>query len=369
MIKIPAISGGGPTDRFKKVFWDAVTEKDVKTGLPLRGSIGVHWNVYTDLNSLNVDGQLLTNLCRLRINKINPRSVRPDDPLLSKISAGFLVKFYEFANQQAQPFFFIKNGASPLWLARNMGTYEYDGTHEFPHRIRYEIVRVVTEEEGKQRLGDGNKALFMMVPSSLPVDISHASLSQLTVAITKPNLETPVSTEAVPMSTVPEKPKRRTKKTTDAISTDATKQTNTVVVPKKGRPKKADLVKAPPVNTTFVVLTETTETTETAKSVSTDKPKRQRKVKKETVTSPHAVPTPPILVPEHIETNDEPLSVDSVELIKLTAFDIDGTGFYREPIKNKLFKQNKDGSIGPYVGRWSTKEAKIYEDIPDSDRE
>ena len=368
MIKIPAISGGGPTDRFKKVFWDAVTEKDPKSGLPIRGSIGVHWNVYADLNTLASDGQLFTNLCRLRVNKINPRSIRSDDPLLSKISAGFLLKYYEFANQTAQPFFFIKNGASPLWLARNVGTYEYDGTHEFPHRIRYEIVRVVTEEEGKQRLGDGNKALFMMAPSSLPVDVSHASLSQLTVAITKSNLETPVSTEAVPMSTVPEKPKRRTKKTTDAISTDATKQTNTVIVPKKGRPKKADLVKAPLVDTTLVVLTETTET---AKSVSTDttKPKRQRKEKKETVTSPPIVPTPSILIPEHIETNDEPLSVDSVELVKLTSFDFDGTDYYRDPIKNKLFKQNKDGSIGPYVGRWSTKEAKIYEDIPDSDRE
>jgi hypothetical protein len=160
------------------------------------------------------------------------------------------------------------------------------------------------------------------------------------------------------MSTVLEKPKRRTKKptevtltdTTKVASADTTKQTNTVIVPKKGRPKKAAPV-------------DTQETTKPKKE------KKEKKQTKETIPSPVIAPTPPILVPEHIETNDEPLSVDSVEFVKLTSFVADGTEFYREPIKNKLFKQNKDGSIGPYVGRWSTKEAKIYEDIPDSDRE
>ena len=363
MIKIPAISGGGPTDRFKKVFWDAVTEKDPKSGLPIRGSIGVHWNVYVDLNSLNTDNQLLTNLCRLHINKINPRSVRSDDPLLTKISAGFLTKFYEFANQTIQPFFFIKNGASPLWLARNVGTYEYDGTHEFPHRIRYEIVRVVTDEEGKQRLGDGNKALFMMAPDSLPSTVA----SYVTTKSTSESTETSMSTVA---TTITEKPKGRPKK--------AVNPTNTVIEPKKGRPKKVveptntDTVKVVLDNTTKVVLDNTTKVVSdnTTKVVLEAPVKRQKKVPtKATVPVTQTVTTPQILVPEHIETNDEPLSVDSVELVKLTAFDIDGTGFYREPIKNKLFKQNKDGSIGPYVGRWSSKEAKIYEDIPDSDRE
>jgi len=366
MIKIPAISGGGPTDRFKKVFWDAVTEKDPKSGLPMKGSIGVHWNVYADLGSLNTDGQLLTNLCKLRVNKLNPRSVKSDDPFLTKISAGFLAKFYEFANQQTQPYFFIKNGASPLWLAKNVGTYEYDGTHEFPHRIRYEIVRVVTEGEGRQRLGDGNKALFMMAPESLPLDVA---MSQH--ATTESNLETPVSAETMSSTTVATKPKRQTKKKLDTndttIATTATTatvtnenvQANTIIVPKKGRPKKTvEPVKVVAVDTPKVV------------SIEPKKERKQKTVNKISKISPlTTLVAPPILIPEHIETNDEPLSVDSVELIKLTSFDIDGTGFYREPIKNKLFKQNKDGSIGPYVGRWSTKEAKIYEDIPDSDRE
>jgi len=349
MIKIPAISGGGPTDRFKKVFWDAVTEKDPKSGLPIRGSIGVHWNVYADLRSLDTDGHLLTNLCRIRINKLTPRSVRSDDPLLTKMSAGFLTKFYEFANQQLQPYFFIKNGASPLWLARNVGTYEYDGTHEFPHRIRYEIVRVVTDEEGKQRLGDGNKALFMMAPESLPA-------SYVTTKSTLESTETSMSTVATvatvaTVTTVAEKPKGRPKKTVTA--------TNTVIEPKKGRTKKGIIA-----DTAKVVLDNTT------KVVSDAPVKRQKKVPtKAPIPVTQTVTTPPILVPEHIETNDEPLSVDSVELVKLTSFVADGTEFYREPIKNKLFKQNKDGSIGPYIGRWSTKEAKIYEDIPDSDRE
>jgi hypothetical protein len=58
-----------------------------------------------------------------------------------------------------------------------------------------------------------------------------------------------------------------------------------------------------------------------------------------------------------------------VELVRLQSFDANGVICYRDPVKNKLFKQNKDGSIGDYMGRWSTKESAIHEEVLDSDRE
>jgi hypothetical protein len=58
-----------------------------------------------------------------------------------------------------------------------------------------------------------------------------------------------------------------------------------------------------------------------------------------------------------------------VELVKLQQFDAKGISCYRDPVKNKLFKQNRDGSIGEYMGRWSTKELAIHEEVLDSDRE
>ena len=146
-MKIPAISGGGASNQFKKVFWESVTEKDATTGLPVRGSLGVHWNVYKDLRTL-AETDLFEQLLLCRVNKSNPRSPCPADPMISKIAAGFLKTFYEFCEQTEQPYFFIKNGASPLYLAEKTGPYLYDADHEFPHRLSYRVVRVVTESEG-----------------------------------------------------------------------------------------------------------------------------------------------------------------------------------------------------------------------------
>ena len=349
-MKIPAISGGGATAQFKKVFWESVTEKDATTGLPVRGSLGVHWNVYTDLRVL-AETNLLEQLLLCRVNKSNPRHPCPADPLISKIAAGFLKTFYEFCEQTEQPYFFIKNGASPLYLAEKTGSYVYDADHEFPHRLTYRVVRVVTESEGRQRLGDGNKAMFLMEPEHIPLRHLEPVNEPKAVAVTVPMpkaVATVATVAAVTAVAVTEKPKKGRKK----------KEENTVVTvpePKKGRKKKEETATA-------------IATTVTA----TEKPKRQTKSTKIsaiiTTTTTTAKQTQ-ILTSSHIETSDEPLSVDAVELVRLHQFDANGVSCYRDPVKNKLFKQNKDGTIGTYMGRWSTKESAIHEEVLDSDRE
>ena len=357
-MKIPAISGGGATSQFKKVFWAAVTEKDATTGLPQRGSLGVHWNVYRDLRGL-ASTNLLEQLLLCRINKISPRNPSLTDPLISKISAGFLKTFYEFCEQTEQPFFFIKNGAMPLYLVRKTSNYLYDSDHEFPHRIAYEFVRVVTESEGRQRLGDGNKAMFMMelegpilafaIDTSTDVSINTStdvSINTSTDVSIKepvielnPNLGNPIESVPEVMASI-EKPKRASKK--KAV-------TAVVKQERKPKPTKATKTTKTTTATTATAVTAVTATAATAATVTT-------------AVSSH-------LHPIHLETADEPLSVDSVELIKLQTFDANGTPVYRDPLKNKLYKQHTNGSIGPYIGRWSSKEERIYEDVPDSDRE
>lgn len=357
-MKIPAISGGGATAQFKKVFWESVTEKDATTGLPRTGSLGVHWNVYKDLGALAATN-LLEQLLLCRVNKSNPRHPCPADPIISKIAAGFLKTFYEFCEQTEQPYFFIKNGASPLYLAEKTSPYVYNPDHEFPHRLTYRVVRVVTESEGRQRLGDGNKAMFLMEAEHLPLRHLETvkELEAEAVAAPMPKTVTAIVATVATVATV-EKPKRGRKKKEDATTATATEPI--VPTPKKERKKKAD--------TTATTVSETVE----------DKPKRKATTKATaaktaTTTSITSITSAPkqnqVLTSQHIETSDEPLSVDAVELVRLQSFDANGVSCYRDPVKNKLFKQNKDGSIGTYMGRWSTKELAIHEEVLDSDRE
>jgi hypothetical protein len=76
-------------------------------------------------------------------------------------------------------------------------------------------------------------------------------------------------------------------------------------------------------------------------------------VKQETITA------------TYVEAEEDPLEV---EVIKVQAFTVDGKDYYRDPIKNKLYKRLTNG-VGPYVGRYSPKDQQLHEEIEDSDRE
>jgi hypothetical protein len=68
----------------------------------------------------------------------------------------------------------------------------------------------------------------------------------------------------------------------------------------------------------------------------------------------------------YVEAEEDPLEV---EVIKVQAFTVDGKDYYRDPIKNKLYKRLIGGGVGAYVGRYSPKDQHLHEEMEDSDRE
>ena len=271
MTTLYAISGA-ETKYFDVMFWNGVMEKRQEGAslIPIRGSIGVFWQLYQDLTVIGT-----ASLEKQRVNKVYPR--KPEDGVpMTAVNARALKAFFDFANQTEQPFFFVKKGTQPLWLVRKTSGYYYedrpDEPYWFPHRIQFEFVRLAEGTETAKRLGKGmntmtEREVFTPLPKPTPL----------------PQVEMP---------------------------------------PKK--PAKAAIKPA-------------------AKATSIE--------------------------PVYRETEEEPLDISTTEIIKVQSFEHDGTFFYREPIKNKLYAKKGNGSVGAYVGRWSPKELTLNTDIPDSDRE
>ncbi len=78
-----------------------------------------------------------------------------------------------------------------------------------------------------------------------------------------------------------------------------------------------------------------------------------------------------VSLPTHIESQLEEIDSEGyqIEYIKLSSFEANGTTYFRDSVKNKLYKKIKDKGIGAYVGRWNPDNESINIDIPDSDNE
>jgi len=261
-MKVPAISGA-EKDVFDTTFWRGITRRDGDR--PLEGSIGVYWHLYKDLRDVLDFG-------KEHVNPLDPRKPHLGAPIKTAVLT-LLRAFFDFAQQTEQPYFFIKKGTRPLWLVRKTGTYWYEDREGWnPHRISFEFVRDVTEEEGRAHTGIGIKTLFQM-------------------EMAEPKLGTaPIEEEMPP------------KKTTVA----------------KTKPKQADPV-------------------------------------------PGALKA---YAASHVETNDVPLVVEEVEIVRVVPLDVDGNSYVRDPVNNKVYKRT-----GAYVGRWSPKDERIHTEIPNSDDE
>ena len=59
----------------------------------------------------------------------------------------------------------------------------------------------------------------------------------------------------------------------------------------------------------------------------------------------------------------------AIEYVKLSSFEVGQTTYFRDSIKNKLYKKHKENRIGDYVGRYDSHTDSIRTDIPDSDDE
>jgi len=269
MNPIPAISGGD-TKLFETMFWKGVTETGKKKE-PLKGSIGVFWQLYKDVRTCASE----EDLKKQKVNKAAPRKSEEGAPMTT-VNARALLAFFHFAQQAEQPYFFIKKGCKALWLVRKTGPYYYDDRGDdlwYPHRIQFEFVRAVTEEEGVTRLGTGMNTMIWIAPSE-----------QLKLPAP------PAVGEAMP---------------------------------KKGK----------------------------------------------AVTATATVPIIPVVRPALVEQQGEPLVVEEIEVVKVRVFEHDGVLYYRDSIKNKLYKRGGSGAIGPYIGRWSTRDSVVVTDVPDSDEE
>lgn len=134
------------------------------------------------------------------------------------------------------------------------------------------------------------------------------------------------------------------------------------VKPKKRGPKKVDTVVAEPsANTT--VLTAPAP----VKKKRTVKPKI--KIVEEAMTSPIA-PTAPVQVPTAaIESTQDPLEGLEVIRIRVKKMEYDGTEYYLDSNKLKLYSLGSDKRPSAYVGRWDPRNEAIDREFPDSDAE
>ena len=303
---IPAISGA-ETTHFDTMFWKGVKEKQLlnKKTVPKTGSIGVFWHLYKDLRVLGTEA-----IPKQKINKIYPRAPE-DGKTITAVNAKALKAFYDWSQQTKEPLFFIKKGTQPLWLCKKVGGYYYEDRADdpfwYPHRIAFEFVRFATEAEGVKRLGIGmNTMIWIEKAEEIPK---------------------PVSPDQAEMP-----PKKTTATTAAAKPTKPTKPTERKI---ENPPKK-----------------------------------RLARRSKASTAEPETVVEPLVLQESiqatYVETEEEPLEV---EMIKVQAFELDGTDYYREPVKNKIYKRLTGGGIGPYIGRYSPRDEKIHEEIEDSDRE
>jgi hypothetical protein len=304
---IPAISGhSGP--HFDTGFWAGVQER--KDNQPLKGSLGVFWHVFRDLQTL-VPG----NLKKLESDNLKPdpteglKKALKDTFSLGTAAAKGLAEFYKWATDKDQTLFFVKKGTSCRWLVRKTGSYYYEEKPAdplwYPHRIPFEFVRAATEEEGIKRLGIGMNTMIW-IPYALPI-------------VSEPKLE----------------PK------------------NIVVMPPK---KKVD----PIVNTVVTPVTTKVE------------PKKARKKaepKPKPTVEPTHIPIPISLSPTYVEAIQEPLAVEETVIVKIRVFEHEGTSYFRDPVKNKLYTFKSPTSVGPYIGRWCPHTLAIVTDVPDSDVE
>ena len=304
---IPAISGyAGPN--FETGFWAGIQERNKNQ--PIRGSIGVFWRVFRDLKELNPikdlktleSGDLKPDITEgLKRNLMATYSIR-------QAAAKGLAEFYKFATE-SQPLFFIKQGTRCKWLVRKTGTYYYEergGTPLwYPHRIPFEFVRVVTEEEGMKRLGIGMNTMIW-IPYSEPKIASNSIV------------EMPPKKKAVE-EVVKEKPKRTRKKP------------------------------EPKAESTHVPIPVITG-------------------KATTITTITTIATIPV-TSSLIEAIQEPLPVEETVIVKISVFEHDGKSYFRDSVKNKLYTYRSSTEVGGYVGRWCPHSLSVITDVPDSDME
>jgi hypothetical protein len=302
---IPAISGHSGP-HFDTGFWAGVTNR--KDNQPLKGSLGVFWHVYRDLHQL-VPGNLKT----LESGDLKPdqteglKKALKDTFSLGTAAAKGLAEFYKWATDPGQTLFFIKKGTSCQWLVRKTGPYYYE---EKPADPLWYPHRVPFEFVRIATEEEGVKRLG--IGMNTMIWIPH-----VIPTVSEPKLE----------------PK------------------NIVVMPPK---KKVEPVTAPAVTPVIAKV---------------EPKKARKKAEPKPAVEPTHIPIPISLSPTYVEAIQEPLAVEETVIVKIKLFEHEGTSYFRDPVKNKLYTFKSPTSVGPYIGRWCPHSLEIVTDVPDSDTE
>jgi hypothetical protein len=69
----------------------------------------------------------------------------------------------------------------------------------------------------------------------------------------------------------------------------------------------------------------------------------------------------------HVESMDDPIVVREIIKVCLKPFSHDGSNYWRDVEREKLYKRSKDGKRGDYVGRWDSVRQRLVREAPDSD--
>jgi hypothetical protein len=69
----------------------------------------------------------------------------------------------------------------------------------------------------------------------------------------------------------------------------------------------------------------------------------------------------------HVESMDDPIVVREIIKVCLKPFSHDGSNYWRDVEREKLYKRSKDGKRGDYVGRWDSARQRLVREAPDSD--
>jgi hypothetical protein len=121
----------------------------------------------------------------------------------------------------------------------------------------------------------------------------------------------------------------------------------------------------------------TEQTQETQKTEQTQQKKKPGPKKKEDtpystiINNTNKLVHKEVSLPTHLESDLDQINTDEyeIEYVRLTQFEANGTTYFRDSNKNKLYKKIKEKGIGAYVGRWNPNTDSIITDIPDSDDE
>ena len=155
MASIPSIAGYESWG-FKKHFWRHV-EKDGATGLPIRGTVGIDYNVHISLEELASGRGISQNSLQEFYGGNDHRAdgLRNKTRNIGVKQTKAVLDFYNFT-QGDQPYFFLRKGKKCIGLCRKTSGYIYvpregaEKGHVYMHRVSFVFVRAPTQEENEQ---------------------------------------------------------------------------------------------------------------------------------------------------------------------------------------------------------------------------